>query len=106
VQRGERARHVRLEGQLRRELRRLVGKRRRRLLALRLRGDLGEAAALAGQLLVEAGQRLLGRRVDEDLRHLVEELVAGRPLHGPVAAQPLARLEDLLDPHALDPRLA
>ena len=65
----------------------------------------GERSPLAGQLLVEAGERLLAGGVDEERRDVVQELVAGRAFDRPLA-QPLARLEDLLDPDALDPGLA
>ena len=60
---------------------------------------------LAGELAVERRQRLFGSGVDEEGRRVVQELVAGRALDRPVA-EPLARLEDLLDPDVLDPRLA
>ena len=92
-------------GELRRQPLDLVRERRRGLLELRLGRDLLERPRLAGQLLVERGQRLLRGGVDEELRHLVQELVARRALDRPVG-QPLAGLEDLLDPHALDPGLA
>ena len=80
------------------ELRREVGAR---LLELRLVRDLRERARLARRLRVPARQRLLAGRIDEERRHVVRELVAGRALDRPVA-QPLARLEDLLDPDVLD----
>ena len=67
---------------------------------------LGERPPLPGQLLVEPRQRLLAGRVDEERGDVVQELVAGRPFHRPLRAQPLSRLEDLLDPGALDPGLA
>ena len=50
------------------------------------RGDLGEAARLARDLLVERRQRLLAGRIDEERADVVQELVPGRPLDRPVAA--------------------
>src|SRR5262249_32696930 len=78
---------------------------RARLLELRLVRDPLEVARLARQLLVEVRQRLLALRVDEERGHVVRELVAGRALDGPVRAQLLAGLEDLLDPDVRDARL-
>ena len=83
----------------------LAGERRRGLLDLRVERDLGEAPGLAGELDVQRGHLVLGGRVDEERRGVVEELVADRALHGPVA-QGLAGVEDLLDPDVLDPALA
>ena len=70
-------------------------------LELRLVRDRREAAALAGQLGVELGQRRLAGGVDEERGNVVCELVARRALDRPVA-EALSGLEDLLDPHALD----
>jgi hypothetical protein len=75
-------------------------KGRPRLLELGLGGDLLERSALAGQLSVELVERLLGIRVHEQRRRVVEELVAGRSVHRPLAER-LAGLEDLLDPDVL-----
>ena len=83
----------------------LAGERRRGLLDLRVERDLGEAPGLAGELDVQRGHLVLGGRVDEERRGVVEELVADRALHGPVA-QGLAGVEDLLDPDVLGPALA
>ena len=105
VKRRERLCQIHLERQLRRQLLRLVREGRPRLLELRRRCVLGEREPIAGELLVEARQRLLPGRVDEERADVVQELVADRSFDGPVA-QPLARLEDLLDPDVLDPRLA
>ncbi len=69
-----------------------------RLLALGLVGVGAERAGVAGDLLPQRGQRRLARRVDVERRDVVEELVADRALHRPVA-QLLAGVEDLLDPH-------
>ena len=77
---------------------------RPRLLELRLECDLREVALFARELAIERCQRLPRPRIDEQRRHVVYELVAGRPLDGPVA-QLLAGLEDLLDPDVLDARL-
>ena len=63
--------------------------------------ELGERAAIARHLLPQRGQRGLPVRIDEQRADVVEELVADRAAHRPVA-QPLAGIEDLLDPHALD----
>jgi hypothetical protein len=68
--------------------------------------NVGERPLLAGQLLVQTRERLLAGRVDEEGRDVVQELVAGCPFDRPLGAQALTRLEDLLDPRALDPRLA
>ncbi len=106
VESGERRRDVGFEGQLGRELRRLFLEGRPRLLELRLGCELGERPPLTGQILVQPRQRLLAGGVDEERGDVVQELVAGRPLDGPLGAQPLSRLEDLLDPGALDPGLA
>jgi hypothetical protein len=83
------------------QARHLAREGRRRLLELRAQGDLLERLARARQ----PRERRLPRRVDEQRRGVVEELVADRPLHRPVA-QRLVRVQDLLDPDALDARLA
>ncbi len=75
-----------------------VGRERRRgLLGLRLRRPFAEGPLVASQLRPQRRQRRLARRVDEQRRDVVEELVADRPLDRPVA-QVLAGVEDLLDP--------
>ena len=74
--------------------------RRRRLLALGLVRPRAELARVAGELGPQRGQLRLARGIDEERREVVEELVADRAGHGPVA-QPLAGVEDLLHPHAL-----
>ena len=75
------------------------------LLALGLVGDRAERPRVAGDLGPQRGQRRLALRVDEQRRRVVEELVADRALDRPVA-QLLAGVEDLLDPHVLDARVA
>ena len=106
MERRKRPRHVAAQRQVRGELFCLLGEGRPRLLQLGVGGDLVERTPLAGQLLVEARQRLLAGRVDEERRDVVQELVARRPLDRPLRAQRLAPLEDLLDPDAVDPGLA
>jgi hypothetical protein len=69
------------------------------LLEFGLVGDRAEAARVARDLLPQRGQRRFCGRVDEQRTDVVEELVADRPTHRPVA-QSLRRVEDLLDPHA------
>ncbi len=51
-----------------------------------------------GELAVQGGERVLGRRVDEQAEDVVEHVVAGRPGAGPGVRQHLrdARLQDLL----------
>ena len=88
------------------EPRRFLGERRARLLELGLGGHLGERPPLAGDLLVEPGQRRLAGRIDEERGDVVQELVAGRPVDRPLGPELLARLEDLLDPNVLEPGLA
>ena len=73
-------------------------------LELRELGHVLEAARVAGQLLVERRERVLRVGVHVQRHHVVQELVARRPLHRPVA-QLLAGLEDLLRPHVLDARV-
>ena len=68
-----------------------------RQLELRLECDLLEASALARQSPVERGERLFGVGSDEEPRHVVRELVAGRSLHRP-RAETLVLRQDLLDP--------
>ena len=76
-----------------------VGRERRaRLLQLGLVRPRAERPRVAGELLPQRGQRRLARGIDEQRRDVVEELVADRPLDGPVA-QRLAGIEDLLHPH-------
>ena len=79
----------------------VLGERPADLLELGLVRDLAERARVARHLLPQRGQRSLAGRVDEQRAHVVEELVADRARHRPVA-QLLAGVEDLLDPHALD----
>ena len=74
-------------------------------LELRQRRDVLEPARVAGQLVVELGEGLLRRVVDEQRHHVVQELVARRALDRPVA-QLLARLDDLLGPRVLDAGVA
>jgi hypothetical protein len=93
---------VRVEGTEALELRR---EHRPRDLELRLVLDLRERARLARELDVQLCHRLLAGGVDEEGGDVVGELVARRPLDGPVA-QTLARLEDLLDPDVVRAALA
>ena len=60
--------------------------------------------AVARHLLPQRRQRRLAGRIDEQRAHVVEELVADRAAHRPVA-QPLAGVEDLLDPDPVDPAI-
>ena len=107
VERGERPRRRRQStGSFACELLRLGREGRPRLLELRLGGDLRERPPLAGQLLVEPGQRLLGRGVDEERRHVVQELVARRPLDRPVGAAARRGSRIFSTQIALDPGLA
>ncbi len=76
-----------------------------RHLELGERRNVLEAAPVAGELLVERRERVLCLRVDTEREHVVQELVAGRSLDRPLA-QLFAGLEDLLDPHVLDTRIA
>jgi len=64
--------------------------------------DFGPVGRLAGELGVELGQELLAGRIHEEPGGAVQEVVAGGAVDRPRAAQPLARLQDLLDD---DPRL-
>ena len=88
-----------------REALHLLRERAGGLLELGLAGHLVEAALITGDVLPQRGQRRLGPAIDEQRADVVEKLIAHRAVHGPVA-QSLARLEDLLDPHVLDARLA
>ena len=63
---------------------------------LLLARDGREVGGLAGEVGVEAGERLLAVGIDEQSVHPVQEVVAGRARHRPRLAQPLARLQDLL----------
>ena len=83
--RRERRSEIGLEGQLRGELLHLRGERRARLLQLRHGGMLGERPPITRERLIEASQRLLPRRVDEERSDVVQELVADRPLDRPVS---------------------
>jgi hypothetical protein len=73
-------------------------------LELRERDDVLVAAAVPRERLVELGERLLRIAVHAHREHVVQELVARRPLDRPVA-QLFAGLEDLLGPDVLDARL-
>jgi hypothetical protein len=81
--------------------RHLPPERRRGLLELRLMGHLGERPVGSGQ----RRQNGLPRRIDVQGGDVVEELVAHRALHRPVA-QRLSRMQDLLDPYARRARIA
>ncbi len=105
VERGERRGDVGVERELGGQLRRLFLEGRRRLLELRLSRHGGERPPLAGQLLVQLRERRLTGRVDEERSDVVQELVPGRPFDRPLRSQPLARLQDLLDPGSFDPGL-
>jgi surface polysaccharide O-acyltransferase-like enzyme len=56
-----------------------------------------EAALLAGELRVTLAEGCLGTAIDQQCRHLIQEVVAGSAVYGPVFAQALMRGEDLLD---------
>src|SRR3954447_15323801 len=79
--------------------------RGRRLLELRLGRHVAERPRVPRELRPQRAQRRLARGVDEQRGGVVEELVAHRALDGP-GAQVLPRVEDLLDPHVADARLA
>ena len=96
-QRGERLRHALDARPLAREPLGLGRERRPRLLELGLVRVGGERPRVAGDLLPQRGQRRLARRVDEQRRDVVEELVADRAVDRP-GAQLLAGVDDLLDP--------
>jgi hypothetical protein len=96
-----RAEGRRVEGRQPLEPRDLARERPLRLLELRLGRDLGERAAVAGQLGQQLAEPLAPRRIDEHRARVAEELVPDRPADRPVA-QLLRRLEDLLDPDAVN----
>ena len=75
-QRGERVRRAPRIVEQRAQPLDLARERRRRLLELAPRARPPRTAALAGQLGVQRGQRVLAGRVDEQRRDVVEELVA------------------------------
>ena len=58
--------------------------------------DRGGDEPLAGHRPVQLGERVLGRRVDEQPAHLAQRVVAGRAVDRPLRRQHLAGLEDLL----------
>ena len=91
--------------QLARQTLDVLPERAAHLLELGLMGDLGERAPIARHLLPQRGQRGLPVRIDKQCAHVVEELVADRPAHRPVT-QPLAGIEDLLDPDPVDAAVA
>ncbi len=98
---GERARVERAEPLQAREL---SGEGACRLLELRLERDLVEPASLARDLGEQPCERLAPGRVDEQRTGVVEELVADRARHRPVAQGLgwVGAAQDLLHPHLLD----
>ena len=72
------------------------------LLELGLLGDIAEPAIVPGDPRPQLGERPLADRIDEQRADIVQELVAHRPAHRPVA-QVLGWIEDLLHPHPASP---
>src|SRR4029077_11201497 len=64
---------------------------------LALADDVLERASLPRELAIEAAERLLSGRIDEQSADKIGELVAGRALDRPVLAQVLMARENLLD---------
>ena len=88
-------------GQQRRQSVEIASQRLREHEAPRLARQLGIVHPLSDEVGVDVRQRGLPVAVDEEPPDQLEEVIARRALDGPPLAEPLARLQDLLDD---DPR--